>query len=267
MPNYRMSEAQARRLIKLYGDAETELLKELNKALLKGNNTDNLQALLQNTRKIRADLLKGGRTWCQEAVPMLYKEGMTSTGLGSAGGGMLHQQAMQVLAENAYGRLQQVDQVVGRRIDDVYRNMALESVRGDVAGYKTWQQTAKAYRAKLADEGITGFVDRAGRKWNLKTYSEMVARTTTRECMIEGTANRLLEHGQDLAEIVGGVGKNTCSRCREWLGRTISLTGKTPGYPTMADARAGGVFHGNCTHNIAIASSFEAEIAKAEGKK
>ena len=267
MPSRRLNEAQAKRLIQLYGDAERELLTELNKALLKGNNTDNLQALLRNTRTIRAELLAGGRTWCQEVVPMLYSEGMASTGLAGAGGGMLHQQAMQVLADNAYGRLQQADQVVGRKIDDVYRNMALESVRGDVAGYKTWQQTARAYRTKLAEEGITGFVDKSGRKWNLKTYSEMVARTTTRECMIEGTANRLLENGHDLAEIVGGVGKNTCSRCKTWLGRTVSLTGKTPGYPTMADARAGGLFHGNCTHNIAIASSFEEEIRKAEGKK
>jgi hypothetical protein len=260
-----LSEAQAQRLIRLYSEAERELLRELNKALLKGNNTDNLQALLRNTRKIRADLLAGGREWCEKVVPILYQEAANATGLPEvAAHGTLHQQAMQVLAENAYSRLQQVDQVVGRRIDDIYRDMALEAVRGDVAGYRTWTQTAKLYRQKLAEKGITGFVDAAGKEWNLKTYAEMVARTTTREVMIQGTANRLLEHGRDLAEIIGGRGQNTCTKCSRWVGRTVSLTGKTAGYPTLAEARSSGLFHGNCTHNIAITGTFEEEIAKAK---
>ncbi len=47
------------------------------------------------------------------------------------------------------------------------------------------------------------------------------------------------------------------------MGRIVSLTGKTSGYPTLADARTAKVFHGNCTHNIATAMTFEGEIAKA----
>ncbi len=57
--------------------------------------------------------------------------------------------------------------------------------------------------------------DAAGRDWNMKSYTEMVARTTTSEVMIEGTSNRLLECGHDLAEIIGGVGKNSCHACRD----------------------------------------------------
>lgn len=253
-----LSEAQAYRLIKLYSAAEKEILVELNRALLRGNSTTNLKALLQNTRAIRADLLAGGREWCETVIPLLYDEAATNTGLPVVVfHGMLHQRAMRVLAENTYDRLRQVDQVVGRRIDDVYRSMSLEAIRGNVAGYHTWKQTAKIYREKLAEEGVTGFVDKSGRRWNMRSYSEMVARTSTREVMIEGTANRLLEHGHDLAEIVGGIGRNTCDRCKAWLGKTVSLTGKTPGYPTLADARADGLFHANCSHNIAIAESFE----------
>ncbi len=48
------------------------------------------------------------------------------------------------------------------------------------------------------------------------------------------------------------------------MGRIVSLTGKTPGYPTLADARAAKVFHSNCTHNIATTMTFEGEIAKAK---
>jgi len=255
----KLSEAQAERLIQLYTEAEREILAEYNRALLKGNDLKSLTALKNNVAAIRKDLLAGGRTWCEEAVPALYQAAMAEVDSGLAAQvafGAVHQQAMQVLAENTFGRLQEIDAVIGRRVEDVYRNLALEAVRGDVAGYQTWKQTAKRYREQLAEKGITGFKDSAGRNWNMKTYTEMVARTTTRECMINGTANRLLEHGQDLAEITGGTAKNTCEVCWAWVGRTVSLTGKTPGYPTLDEARAAGVWHGNCTHNIATAMNF-----------
>lgn len=259
MASKQLSEAQARRLIQLYTDAEREILTEYNKALLKGNDLKNLIALKNNVAAIRKDLLAGGRTWCEEAVSSAYQAAVAEVDKGLAteiAFGAIHQQAMQVLAENAYARLQDVDLVIGRRVDDVYRNLALESVRGDVAGYQTWKQTAKRYREALAEKGITGFKDASGREWNLKSYTEMVARTTTRECKINGTANRLLEHGQDLAEITGGTAKNTCDICRAWVGRIVSLTGKTPGYPTLDEARAAGLFHPRCTHNIATAARF-----------
>lgn len=254
-----LSEAQAKRLILLYTDAEQEILGQYNKALLKGNDLKNLTALKNNVAAIRKDLLAGGRTWCEEAVSAVYQAAVAEVDKGLAAEiafGAIHQQAMQVLADNAYARLQDVDAVIGRRVDDVYRNLALEAVRGDVAGYQTWKQTAKRYRESLAEKGITGFKDASGREWNMKSYTEMVARTTTRECKINGTANRLLEHGQDLAEITGGTAKNTCEICRGWTGQIVSLTGKTPGYPTLDDARAAGLFHPRCTHNIATAAHF-----------
>ena len=254
----KLREAQARRLIQLYTDAERDILVEYNIALLKGNDLKNLTALRANVAAIRKDLLAGGRTWCEEVVPALYKLAADEVdkSLGSMAFGAIHQQAMQILAENAYGRFEDIDQFVGRRVNDVYRALALEATRPGAVGAYTWEQVAKSYLDKLAKSGVTGFEDKAGRAWNLKTYSEMVARTTTREVMINGTANRLLEHGQDLAEITGDSAENTCDICRAWVGRIVSLTGRTPGYPTLDEARGAGLFHGRCTHNIATAMRF-----------
>lgn len=253
-----ITEAQAEKLIKLYTKAEKDILAEVTRALLKGNSTYQLKAMLKNVRKIRKDLLGGAKDWSTQAIQQAYEAGMKSTGLsGGVGFNAVHQQAVAVLAENAYGRFEIVDQVIGRRINDVYRSIALENVTGQVVGYQTWQQTAKRIRADMADRGITGFVDAAGKRWNMETYAEMIARTTPRQAMIEGTKNRLLEHDHDLAEIIGGIGKNTCDICRAWNGRIVSLTGKTSGYPTLDEARDAGVFHPMCTHNIATAMSFE----------
>jgi hypothetical protein len=260
-----LTEQQAQKLIKLYSRAEKEILAETNKALLKGNSTRQLNAMRRNVRAIRKDLLAGARDWSDQAIKAAYKEGMGSTGLSSVGFEAVHQQAMQVLAENAYGRLQDVDQVIGRRVDDIYRSVQMERMTGQVAGYQTWQQTAKRIREDLAERGITGFIDKAGRSWNMETYAEMVARTAPRAAMVEGTKNRLLEHGHDLAQVVGGSSSRTCDKCMRWVGRTVSLTGETPGYPTLADARADGLFHPNCTHNIAIAGTFEDAIKRAGG--
>lgn len=253
-----VTDAQAEQLIKLYAKAEKEILAEVTRALLKGNSTYQLNAMLKNVRKIRKDLLGGARDWSAQAIQEAYDTGMKSTGLGGGVGfNAVHQQAVAVLAENAYGRFEIVDQVIGRRVNDVYRSIALENVTGQVVGYQTWQQTAKRIRSDMAERGITGFVDAAGRRWNMETYAEMIARTTPRQAMIEGTKNRLLEHDHDLAEIIGGIGKNTCDICRAWDGRVVSLTGKTSGYPTLDEARDAGVFHPMCTHNIATAMSFE----------
>lgn len=255
-----ITEAQAEKLIKIYTKAEKDILAEVTRALLKGNSTYQLKAMLKNVRKIRKDLLGGARDWSEQAIQQAYEAGMKSTGLsGGVGFNTVHQQAVKVLAENAYGRFEIVDQVIGRRINDVYRSIALENVTGQVVGYQTWQQTAKRIRSDMADRGITGFVDAAGKRWNMETYAEMIARTTPRQAMIEGTKNRLLEHDHDLAEIIGGIGKNTCDICRAWNGRIVSLTGKTSGYPTLDEARDAGVFHPQCTHNIAIAMSFDGE--------
>jgi len=123
-----LSEAQAKRLIQLYTDAEWDILVEYNIALLKGNDLKNLQALKNNVAAIRKDLLAGGRSWCEEAVSAVYQAAVAEVDKGLAAEiafGAIHQQAMQVLADNAYARLQDVDAVIGRRVDDVYRNLAL----------------------------------------------------------------------------------------------------------------------------------------------
>lgn len=250
----RFSEDEVARLIQLYTDAEREILNEINRALLRGNKTEYLQAMLANVQAILEDLRNGSRTWCEEAIPKIYVAGVEFAdeqlkSLGEkiiAGFGAIHQQAAQVLAEAAYDRFDGVTQTIGRRVDDIYRALALENIRGSVIGYKTWEQAAKSYREQLAERGVTGFEDVAGRKWNMRSYSEMVARTTTMEAHLQGTANRLLEYGHDLVKVSTHLG--ACEKCRPWQGKVLSLTGRTPGYPTLQEAKDAGLFHPNCRH-------------------
>lgn len=260
----RFNDAEVARLAKLYGKAEKGILIQVNKALLKGNDPQALQAMLTNVQHIREGLLDGAHDWVDQTIGHFYQEGVAvaDDAFGSMAIGAVHQEAMQILADNTYQKFEEVNQVIGRRVDDIYRTVALENVTGNITGYEGWRQAAKNLKADLEDQGITGFKDSMGRNWNMETYSEMVARTTTREAMNTGTKNRLLEHGHDLAKISSNESEKTCDACAEWAGEVVSLTGATDGYPTLDEAEEAGLFHPNCVHTLGPA--VEEELSQKE---
>ncbi|MBA1336721.1 MAG: hypothetical protein HPY66_3156 [Firmicutes bacterium] len=260
------SEAEVERLVKFYEQAEREILDQLNRALLRGNKTEYLAQMKKNIESILTDLRAGNRTWCEEAIPRVYSQGLYSAdamlkdaGVSvKTGFGAIHQEAAQILAENTFQSLDHVAQVIGRRATDIYRSLALENIRGSVVGYDTWKQVAQRYREQLAEHGVTGFKDAANRNWNMRTYAEMVARTTTMEAHLQGTANRLVEQGHDLVKV--STHRGACEKCLPWQGKILSITGKTPGYPTLEEAKAAGLFHPNCRHAYGLHIDLDEEI-------
>jgi len=266
----KFSDAEIARLVKFYEQAEREILDRINRALLRGNNTEYLAQMKKNIDIILQQLREGNRTWCEQAIPRVYSQGLysadamlkdvgTST---SAAFGAIHQQAAQVMAENAFQRLQDVVQVIGRQAEGIYRDLALESVRGTVVGYETWKQVANRYREQLAERGVTGFRDRSGRAWNMRTYTEMVARTTTQQAHTEGTLNRLSEQGHDL--IIVSRHRGACPLCTPWEGKILSISGKTKGYPTFEEAKASGLMHCNCRHAVSLYIDLDKEIEELD---
>lgn len=264
----RLSEAEAERLVKFYAEAEREILDRMNRALLRGNKTEYLAQMKKNVEAILEDLRAGNRTWCEEAIPRVYVKGAATADMmikakrqAVIGGfGSIHQQAAQVLAENTFQSLDHVAQVIGRRSTDIYRTLALENIRGSVVGYDTWKQVAQRYREQLAEHGVTGFRDAANRNWNMRTYAEMVARTSTMQAHLEGTANRLAEQGHDLIKVSSHRG--SCEKCLPWQGKILSLTGKTEGYPTLEEAKTAGLFHPRCRHSYGLYIDLDKEIEK-----
>ncbi len=266
----RFSDAEINRLVKFYEQAEREILDRINRALLRGNKTEYLDQMKREIEAILQQLREGNRTWCTEAIPRVYSEGLRNADImlkdigasTSAAFGAIHQQAAQVLAENAYQRFEDVAQVIGRQVNDIYRELALENVRGTVVGYDTWKQTARRFREQLAERGVTGFKDRTGKMWNMRTYTEMVARTTTMEAHLQGTANRLVEQGHDLIKV--STHRGACPLCEPWQGKVLSITGKTSGYPTLEEAKAAGLFHPNCRHAYGLYIDLDKEVKELE---
>lgn len=266
---------EVNRLARLYADAERDILRLITQRLEKGLEAEYYEFLEHQIEVILGSLNGESRKWCEEVIPSLYqraaqvaekevKKAKKKVAVGFTFGG-IHQQAVQVLAENTYAKLQDIIQTIGRRVQDVYREVALESVRGAVVGYETVPQVAKLIKQKLAERGITGFVDKLGRQWNMTSYAKMVARTTTMEAQIQGALNRFTELDQDLVKV--STHNTDCSKCRPWEGKVLSITGATKGYPTLAEARAKGLFHPNCKHGIGLYVPEFEEAAKAKEKK
>ena len=122
--------------------------------------------------------------------------------------------------------------LIGRIEPDVYRRIGLEQVAlRQATGQGVYKQLPQFVEV-LRREGVTAFVDKAGRHWNLHTYGSMVSRTTSRQA--EVLASLTADPEQDLYRITRTG--TTCALCAPYEGRVYSKSGTNPDYPPLSDA-------------------------------
>jgi len=137
-----------------------------------------------------------------------------------------------------------------RQADDVYRQAVSRGVNTVLTGSGTRVEGAQRVLNEFANRGVSGFVDKSGRSWNLKTYAEMATRTTAARARIDGSLNRFQQNGEDL--VVVSAHAESCPICDPWEGRILSISGRSEEYPSVSEAEADGLFHANCTHNATL---------------
>lgn len=172
--------------------------------------------------------------------------------------GLVRQQAIGAIVESATTRLDASLVSVGRRFDDTFRQVGLQQAARQLERELPERAAADVMRRELMQRGITAFVDRGGKRWRLENYSRMVIRTTTSEAANRGVADAVLTVGRDLVRVSLPEGRPGCKHhrndpghpCSEMEGKTLSLTGFTPGVPVL---RRLPPFHPNCQHGIAPA--------------
>lgn len=120
---------------------------------------------------------------------------------------------------------------LGRLEGDEFREAALSAVAEQQAAGASWILAQKNMAVDLEAQGITAFVDRAGRKWSLTDYCNMAVRTTARQSFV---AAKLTADDHDLWQIVR-IG-STCPLCATYEGRIYSKSGTDPDYPPLATA-------------------------------
>lgn len=171
--------------------------------------------------------------------------------------GLVRRQALAAIVDSTTSRLDSSLTTVGRRFDDTFRRVGLEQAARQLARELPERAAADLMRRELMKRGMTGLVDRSGRRWRLQHYSRMVIVTTTSEAANRGVADAVLTVGRDLVRINQPEGhhcthhpKDPANPCWVLEGKTVSLNGHTPGYPVL---KAFPPFHPFCHHGLAPA--------------
>ena len=128
-----------------------------------------------------------------------------------------------------------------------------------ITGVSTYNQAMRGAVAKMMTNGLTGFIDHAGRRWTPESYVAMDVRTTMFRTARAAVWERQDQYGNDLYQVSSHNGARPL--CYPWQGKVISrsdtvrdvtdLDGNTVHVYAQSETsygQAAGLFGVNCGH-------------------
>jgi hypothetical protein len=134
-------------------------------------------------------------------------------------------QAVGALTLNLQSRLDVLRQRITRYPQDAYQRVVSLHSPGTILGVTTSREQQARMVQRFLAEGVTGFVDRSGRRWTIGAYAEMAGRTSVARAFNDAGAWRMQQSGVSLGTITGAA--DACKRCAPWIGKIVSLDGST----------------------------------------
>ncbi|MFB3882455.1 MAG: phage minor capsid protein [Armatimonadota bacterium] len=272
-------------LAALYRNAAADMLDILADAAALSGQRARAAALLHQYQAVLADLNEEAAAWIELNVPRAYGAGLefvdgciadyrrAGVNLRDVGGrvtgrtepavfAQVHREAVRAVTDVMLDVMSKAALEIGRRVDDVFRREGLLAVARGIVEGQTRAEVSRALEQRLLELGRPDFIDKRGRHWPLDRYTEMVARTTTREAMTRGTIQRLREHGVELAQVSAHNAQDFCI----FYENAIVCVGDQPHhlYPPIAAIDGGPPFHPRCVH---VLTPFVEWLATEEEKK
>lgn len=97
--------------------------------------------------------------------------------------------------------------------------------------------------------GVGYFTDRRGARWSLSRYVEMATTTVLTNANRQAFFIKSLEWGNDLVRVKHLGITPSCELCEPFENKVLSISGKTKGYMSVAEASMSGHLFGfNCDH-------------------
>ena len=254
-------------LIKLYLKAQETLIREIQALTVKGNlSTAQLKSqLLTAVNRTLTELADQTHEWSAANIPGDIAAGVREADAAiaeqfiSAGQdipdfpaafAVIDPETVEVVVAGIDDTFDQIIEFTAERLGRNFTQIANEAISTKIVTGQTVKQAQIRLVEMLNNEGIVAFVDRGGREWQLSTYAEMVARSTTREITNLASVNRSRQVAGDL--VIMSAHATSCPICWPLQGRVYSISGTNPNYPPLETAWSGGFanIHPNCRHSV-----------------
>lgn len=249
------NERELQAMVRLFLKAETDIINEISRLRAAGNVDYHAEAALERVQSILRNLESDAWTYAPALVEKQfyvrvpearriagetqrrhlagYANAHALTGEQTAIVDRLVQNLMgEVTAASVTVMESLQSALVGRPQQDLFRRIGLEQAALQKAVGAGTYKMLPGFVEQLRREGVTAFVDKAGRKWSLHTYGAMVSRTTSRQA--EVLAVLTADPEQDLYKISSHG--TSCPLCAPYEGRVYSRSGSSTEFPALADA-------------------------------
>lgn len=246
---------------RIYAQAETEILEKLKRRIAKGLDNDNWQAeRLQDITKYKKELneiiLKLEKEVpgkIENIINESYEAGIKSADIDLK---QFDKELQDLnISEQVISLAKETTKVITnthltilRKSEDAYREIINSTIRESLGGATTRKQAAQKALNKFGNRGITSFIDKKGRQWDMASYTEMATRSSIGNASIQGHIDRMKASNRDLVYVTDHA--EECELCRPWEGKILSISGTSTKYPSLSDAISQGLFHANCGHDI-----------------
>ncbi|MFF5642075.1 phage minor capsid protein [[Kitasatospora] papulosa] len=187
-------------------------------------------------------------------------------------------QAVDRLAQQTVDRITDTHRSILRTVVDRFRAVVAQVAAMPLLGTATRRQATQDAMRQWADEGITAFVDRAGRRWKLTSYAEMAVRTGVARAATDAHMRTLEAAGVEL--VIVSSSPRECPLCRPWETRVLTIGGPDGARTvevehatedghlvpvrvagSLDEARRAGLQHPNCRHSV---SAYTPGITRTE---
>ena len=249
------------RLTKAYEKALKEVQAELNSLFLTDFERAQIIATEKQIQQILADLNEFSDEWASASIERAALVGIAGTIYALnlvdtykeaeqiAKFSRVNKRLIDAAIADTQADLLAVTQNVNRQAKVAIRKATAEAMRAQLAkGVNATDNLSKAIRDRIVKATDVAIIDRAGRRWSVKSYSEMLAREKMKQAHQEASINEALSEGAYYGVISSHGAKD---KCRLWESKVVKLVPEAPGdFPYLYDIPKTEFNHVGCKHVI-----------------
>lgn len=258
----------AEQLVKTYRDAYEYILERLEYQIENGLSERQSISLLREIQQELQRLDTTSYEWAFSILPEYYYtalddldlnanrlKGIQSFSTTQPSLSQLHRNAIEVAANDLYNDLARNTAYMSEQSKQIIRGNSKEIIDRMVISGESQRTVKRDLKNALRRDGVTSFVDAAGKHWKIDHYASMAVRSKSRIIHNTGTMNRLQEYREEYADnenfdLIRISSHGSTCWCGEYEGTVWSISGNHPNYPSIEQLpnRPYNTLHPNCRH-------------------